>query len=130
MRILKTIGVALCVLVLSGSASVATERYSGLRAQSPRPAPVVQVTENRGVKIARIMRDAWIGPMWQPDDSWDELIIGAHVTLTGNILVPATRKKHAFSAPIRRNGSARKTIWLAGTAPYSWIRWRLSASPT
>lgn len=117
MRISRAIGVALHILALSGSAGMAAEQHSALRLQPPRPAPIVQVTENRGVKIARIMRDAWIGPMWQPDDSWDELVIGAHVTLTGNILVPATRQK-----PLVIRGRDRFTSRIVGTNTQEWQR--------
>ncbi len=117
MGILKVISVALQVLALSSSVGAAAERHSALRPQSPRPAPAVQVTENRGVKIARITRDAWIGPMWQPDDSWDELVIDAHVTLTGNVLVPATRKK-----PLVIRGKDRFTSRIVGTNTQEWLR--------
>lgn len=75
------------------------------------------VTHNGGRQIALFDKDSWIGPMWQPNDNWDEIVIDRNVTLTGSILIPRSRKR-----PLVIRGRDRSTSRLVGTNSHQWLR--------
>ncbi|ANY19346.1 Dextranase precursor [Tsuneonella dongtanensis] len=68
---------------------------------------------------ARFSHDTTIGSRFEPPDDWDEIVIGADVTITGSIAIPETR-----SRPLIIRGEDRKTSVLKGTGTYDHIQQR------
>lgn len=115
---MKKLGVATLLLV----SIVVLNNPSDVLAEPLRPAvihasPIIRVRGSEGHRIAYIDKSAWIGPMWLVDNAWDELVIGRHVTLTGNIVVPNTRKK-----PLIIRGRDRFSSRIVGTNTQEWQR--------